>query len=374
MRDLIITIFILGAVPFSFRRPFLGLLVFSLLAYMRLQDLAWGFAAVQRWSLLITVVSLLGYVADRYRAYPVLNMRTLLLIGMVLQVGVGLFFAVGDAPVDYDGYVEYVKIIFIALFTTAVVRTQSQLRILVWVIALSMGFHGAKNGVAAVIKMGNLFIDHGPGGLIRDNNDFALAIAMTVPWIYYLAKSEKNPVLTKVMYAIVPLCGLTVISTRSRGGTLSLALAALIIIWRSRNRVMGLIVGISAVALVTVIAPSEYKERLSTIQSYDKDGSAMGRLRAWGVAMRMIDAHPVFGVGFNRFALNHLDFQPNPTEGERAGGKALVAHNSYFQIWAESGTPAFAMYMALIFATFWDIWRVRWRAKRLYVDSWILSY
>ena len=50
MRDLIVSLVVLSAFPATFRRPLVGLLMFSLLAYMRLQDLAWGFARFQRWS------------------------------------------------------------------------------------------------------------------------------------------------------------------------------------------------------------------------------------------------------------------------------------------------------------------------------------
>lgn len=375
MRDLVITLFIVGAMPFCFRRPFVGMVMFALLAYMRLQDLAWGFARFQRWSMFVAVLSLAGYIASRYRSYPPRDLRVFLLYGLIIHVGVGQFFIVGDAPLDLKQYIEYVKIVFIAIFTTAVIRTQSHLRIMVWAIAIALGFHGTKNGIAALIKMGNLYIDHGPGGLIKDNNDFALAVAMTIPFIFYLSKSETNPILVRILKIMVPLCALTVISTRSRGGTLSLALMAAILIWRSRNRFMGFAVGIISVVAVVALAPQEYKDRISSIKSYEEDGSAMGRLRAWAVALRMIDAHPITGVGFNRFAINHVAFQPNPTEAERSGEKkALVAHNSYFQIWAEAGTPAFAMYMLLIWLTFWDVWKVRKRAKRLYHDSWILSY
>jgi len=49
VRDLFVSGFILAFLPTSFRRPFIGLLLFTLLAYMRVQDLTWGFARYQRW-------------------------------------------------------------------------------------------------------------------------------------------------------------------------------------------------------------------------------------------------------------------------------------------------------------------------------------
>ena len=57
MRDIIFTLMIAGLLPSCFRRPLVGLLTFSWLAYMRTQDLTWGFARHQRWSFLIAGVT-----------------------------------------------------------------------------------------------------------------------------------------------------------------------------------------------------------------------------------------------------------------------------------------------------------------------------
>ena len=71
---------------------------------------------------------------------------------------------------------------------------------------------------------------------------------------------------------------------------------------------------------------------------------------------------------------NYLDYEPNPTPHELMGSAIYVAHNSYLQIWAECGTIAFAIYLLLIFTSFWTLWGVRRRAKQLYFSSWIIYY
>ena len=53
MRDILFTLLVLGILPTCYRRPFIGLLTFSWLAYMRGQDLTWNFARNQRWSMLV---------------------------------------------------------------------------------------------------------------------------------------------------------------------------------------------------------------------------------------------------------------------------------------------------------------------------------
>lgn len=374
MRDVLVTLFVLGVLPLCFRRPFVGLLVFSMLAYMRIQDLTWGFARTQRWSLLVAVVMIAGWVAAREKYPPVRSFRTGLMVFLLVWVGLGHFFVYGDAPVEPGGFIEYGKIIFIALFTTAVVRTREQLRILVWVVTMSFAFYGVKDGLHGFLTGGSVQIIRGPGGMIEDNNDFALVMAMTVPMLIHLATSERNARLTRGLKLMVPLTIFTVILTRSRGAFLSLLVAISALVWRTRNRLLGLLFGLATVGAIIMVSPSEFQERMGTIATYEEDGSAMGRIRAWNVALRMVDERPLFGVGFGRFRTAYLDFEPDPTPSQLEGLGTLVAHNSYLQIWAECGTPALAGYLLLFVASFFDLRRVRKEASRRYFASWILSY
>ena len=374
MRDLLVSLIILSSLPFCYRRPIVGLWMFSILAYMRLQDLAWGFAKFQRWSMLVALIMLAGYVAARDKKGPIFELRTILMVFLASWIGLGHFFAQGRHPVNYAGFVEYAKIIFIAVFTSMVVRTREQLRITVWVIALSFGFYGLKNGVAGIAKGGNMYIMRGPGGMLEDNNDFALAMAMSVPLLVGLATSERNETLRKGLWGMVPLAALTVIFTKSRGGALSLFLCTMGLVWRSRNRVIGLMIGALAVGAAAMLVPKENFERLETLKDVEADGSAMGRIRAWKVGSRMAIDNPLFGVGFQRFQMNYLDYEPEPTQEQRAGKGTLVAHNSYIQIVAECGFPALLTYLGLMGLCFFDIWKLRKEAKQRYAASWILSY
>ena len=81
MRDLIVSLVILGLMPACFKRPFVGLVVFSWLAYMRVQDLAWGFARFQRWSFYVAIIMLAGFfVSKERRRFFLPDPRTYLLI------------------------------------------------------------------------------------------------------------------------------------------------------------------------------------------------------------------------------------------------------------------------------------------------------
>jgi probable O-glycosylation ligase (exosortase A-associated) len=181
----------------------------------------------------------------------------------------------------------------------------------------------------------------------------------------------------RVTLGIIPLTMMTIMATHSRGAFLATGMTAVVVVWRSRNRVAGFALLAFVFVAGWLAVPQSYKERISTIGSFEEDSSARGRLEAWKVAGRMIVANPLLGVGFSKFQQNYRAYDPNQAgqdDGALEAAGTRVAHNSYLQIWAECGTPAFLLYLTLIGYSFIDIWRVRAQAKRRYHSSWILSY
>jgi len=378
VRDLFVALFVILSLPVCFRRPFIGLLVFTVLAYMRLQDLTWGFARYQRWSYFVAIVTIAGFVlAKGERRFMLPDLRCWLMVALVALVGASIVMSRYFVPRDAESFVEFCKIVGVALFTTGVVRNRDYLRILLWVVALSFGFFGVKNGLAFLLSGGSLVIRDGPGGMLSDNNDFALALCMATPLLLHLGLSERRPILRRTALAMIPLTICTIIATHSRGAFLALGATALVLVWRSRNRVAGFSLMILVAVAGLIALPSSYKERILTIASFEEDSSARGRIEAWKVAGRMIAANPVLGVGYAQFQRNYRNYDPNAipvasADPEQRGTR--VAHNSYLQIWAECGTPAFLIYLALLGITFTDLWRVRREAERRYHTSWIISY
>ncbi len=371
MRDLILTLVLLALMPVCYRKPFVGLAVFSWLAYMRVQDLTWGFARYMRWSYYVAIVTFAGYlVSKERRRWFLQDWRCKVMMALVPLLGVGILLSRSPNLRQFDRYLEYGKIVAVALFTTAVVNTKERLRVLMWIIALSFGFFGVKSGIWGIASLGSRAIIRGPGGMLADNNDFSLAMSMAVPMLFYLGWTERRPEIRKVFWIALPLTVITVGLTHSRGGFLAVSAAIACLVWRSKNRLVGILVG-CLVALVAVLAaPKDYKERLLTMLEPSKEGSAASRLKAWGVATRMAVDNPVLGVGMYRFQLHYREYDP----GFQLGDEVIVAHSSYFQIWAECGTPALLLYFSLILGSFYTCWRVRAEAQRRYHTSWIINY
>jgi probable O-glycosylation ligase (exosortase A-associated) len=371
VRDLILTIVLFALMPVCYRKPFVGLSVFSWLAYMRVQDLTWGFARGMRWSYYVAIITAAGFlVSKERRRWFLRDWRCTVMMVLVVILGIGILFSRQPSLRQFDRYLEYGKIVAVALFTTAIVNTKERLRVLLWIIALSLGFYGVKSGIWGVLTLGRTAIIRGPGGMLADNNDFSLALSMAVPMLFYLGWTERRPEIRKVFWFALPLTVMTVGLTHSRGGFLSVTAAIACLVWRSRNRLVGILVGCLVALTALLVAPKDYKERLQTILEPSQEGSAASRLRAWGVATRMALDNPVLGVGMYRFQMHYRQYDPS----FRWGDDVIVAHSSYFQIWAECGAPALILYFGLILGSFTTCWSVRAAAKRRYHTSWIINY
>ena len=373
MRDLIVFGLVVLALPYAFQRPFFGLMMFSWLAYMRPQDLCWGFARSMRLSFFMGITMVVGWLAfeSGHRPFYKKSWRVRLLFFLAFFVSISLFGAYEIDRQIWSYYVEFLKIMAIAMFTTAQVDNRQRLRAMLWTIALSLGFYGFKSGLLGLLGGGSVIL-RGPGGMLGDNNDFALAMVMNMPLLFYLGREEKNPMVRRFCDFCFLLSAVTVMLTHSRGGFLSMVIVCLLLAWRSGKLFIATILLAFGAIVFLNFAPSHVIERVSSIGEGTKDGSAMARWRSWTVALRIVGDNPFFGVGLRNFEHAYRDYGKDLLS--LTGGKTHVAHNSYLQIWAEAGTFALLIYLTLLSSVFTATRWVRRRARRLPEFSWAFSY
>lgn len=342
MRDLVVMALVFGTLPVIPFRPVLGLAVYAWLAYMRPQDLAWAIGSMQlsKWVAIATLVGLvLSFGRERFATF---RLQTILLIMLGIWFAITCYTAV--LPDLSQKWLDiYMKIILISVLTTGLVNTKRRFEMMIVVIAFSLGLLGFKNGMFAISAGGAQFLN-GPGGFMIDRNAFAVALNMAIPLLVGVGLAfDLKPVRIAAL-ALVPFCMLTIFCTFSRGGLLTLTVVGAMLVWRTRKPVLAAVVLTLGVAFFAYTASDQLKEkysdRSSSISSYEEDASAMGRIRSWGVAMRMWSDHPITGVGPRNFTLLYRRYG-NTDE-------VHVAHNSYLQMLAETGLPGFSMFVALI--------------------------
>lgn len=355
MRDLFVLTVVFGSLPVILFRPYLGLLVYSWLAYMRPQDMTWGMSRVLPLSQWVAIAMVAGLVVTFGRERLVtIKPQTVILFLLGIWISLSAMNAV-IPELAWEVYDYYWKGIVIALLTTGLVRDRERFRWLFLLIPFCIGFLGAKRGLVGILQGGAQYKD-GPGGFMADNNSFALMLNVSLPLLVGIASTDpRRPVRIAAM-VIAALTVPAILFTFSRGGLLTLLVVSGLLFWRSRNRL--LVAAVMALALLGFVAFSsdmvtqKYLERASTIDDYQEDGSARGRLNAWRTSWNVFLDYPVLGVGPNNLISVFRRYSPEVD-------RFRVAHNAYLQILSESGLPALLLYLAALGTALWRMNRLR---------------
>lgn len=376
LRTIFVVLILVPGLVMAVLHPFWALLLYLWYGFFRPDEWAWGAFTPLRLSLVIGVLlvgsSLLRGVLPNLRHPLTILTVAFLVTGLLAQTNAidthrGWFW------IDY-----FARMVLVCALMVNLITTPRELAIVIAVIGMSMGFHGAKAGLASVLA-GGLHFSAGLAGAFVDNNGYALGIVMVTPFLLVAAQHTELvfgrllPAWTlryvRVgLYLLLPLCAYATISTFSRGGFLGLAamVIALVLVHPKRVRI-GLAVAAVATVIVTVIElPEGFTERISTIQtealSADpmlyEDRSAAGRLHFWKVALVMAQAEPL-GVGMRQYepAYKLYDFSLGAFGGWRA------VHSSHMQVLAEHGFGGAAVWALLFIYAFVVCLRVRSRAK-----------
>lgn len=355
MRDNLVVGLVCASLPFILFRPFLGLLVYDWLAYMRPQNMAWATSRYMPLSLWVAVAMAAGLVfaVGRERLMTI-RPQTVLLILLGLWISLTVMTAVVP-EMSQVVYGQYWKAIAVSVIATGLVRDRRRLRWVILLVVVSIGFLGAKRGLIGLVKGGARY-DDGPGGFMSDNNSFALALNMTLPFLVGLALSEKRRWARLLAAVTAALCVLCILFTFSRGGLLTLLVVGGLLIWRSKRRL--LVAGLLALSLggFALFSSSktmeDYVKRASSISNYEEDESAQGRLNAWKTSWRVFLDYPILGVGPNNLEAVFFRYAPDTT-------RFRVTHDAYLQLLAECGLPSLLLFLGALGTSLWRLQKLR---------------
>lgn len=339
MRDLFVTGVIFSLVPFIFRRPWVGILLWSWLAYMNPHRLAWGFAYDFPFAMIVGAVTIMAFVFTKEKKPMVWTRETVVLvflIGWMLLTTVFAFYP----EAAWNQWNKVWKIHVMIFLTLLLITDRQKLHWLIWVIVLSLGFYGVKGGLFTILN-GGVYRVQGPGGtFIAGNNEIALALVMTIPLIRYLHLQETRRWIKMGLSGAMVLTGVAAIGSQSRGGLVAMLVMGLFLWLKSRNKIVtGFFLAVAVFITVSVM-PQEWYDRMNTIRSYQTDASAQGRINAW---------HTAFNVAKDRITGGGYEMFRPPTFQHYAPVPWNVhdVHSIYFEIMGEQGFIGFALFMLL---------------------------
>lgn len=355
LRNLFVLAIVLVGLFNAWKGAFYVLLFYMWVAYFRPESWVWGGSIVQDLdlSLIAGLVLLVAVVLSATR--PRVNSVVVLIVLFAVH---GLLSTVLSSYFDYAFHYwqEFAKAALISCLVVALTTDRPKYRLLLLVIAWSLGFEGAKEGWAQfVLNPGSSNTNSHP--LLGDNNGVALGMLMIVPLFGALAQTATRP-LEKYAHRFM-LVGvfLRAIASYSRGAFLSSGALILIYLLRSKHKIRAVASMALVAALVLPVMPPAFWDRMRTITApaEARDESAQGRLYIWQVGMAMGNDHPFTGVGFNSFSQAYNKY--DPSGGTYGGSRA--SHSTWFGTLGDLGYPGLLMLVFLILISMTIAHRVR---------------
>jgi len=370
LRGIIVRLIVAVAVPICFLTPFNGMLWYLWYSHGRPNDFIWPQYAFESGALLIAVSMLAGYPIFEMHFSP-LRFRGLIVVTLFwLWIGLATL-AATDRVLALPKFLQYTNILIITYLVAAMANSELRIRAVLNVIAVAVGFLGSKCAFDFLVT-GAQFRAQGVGGLMKEQNEFALCLNMAIVILVGLSNMEDRFWVRWGFRAAAVGCAVSVIGTYSRSGLLGLGLATFLFTWYSKKRVLGFTaMGLALVALIA-FGPQRALDRYKTIStafagafekastgkvSEDIDPSALGRLQAWEAGLKMMKAHPFLGVGPLNFLPQFQKYFP--------GYHARVAHNAFIALGAESGIPSVLLFASFIALAIGDMWWTRRKLKKM---------
>jgi len=165
---------------------------------------------------------------------------------------------------------------------------------------------------------------------INDPNDFSQLIASLIPCLFFFWAPKKFP--RNFLFVLVPI-GILLFGmflTHSRGGIIAFLAVVTIAGRRKIGTIPSVIIAGGLFVVATVIGWSGGRD-ISV-------GSGADRMEAWATGLQLIKSHPLFGVGFQRFAEYYV----------------ITAHNTIVVCAAELGVFGLFFWVMFLIPTIRD--------------------
>jgi putative inorganic carbon (HCO3(-)) transporter len=357
MRDILVTILVFASLPLIFKKPYWGAIMWIWISVMNPHAQGWGFARTFPFAYIIAVVTLVSMVI--YKGDKKLPMvpLTMVFIFFMFWMSLTSVFAIHPDLV-FTQWNKVMKIFGMTLVVIMLLKERKHIEMAIWSVVISLGYYGVKGGIFTIRSGGGDRVWGPAGTFIEGNNEVALAFIMVIPLMFYLMKITTNKWGRYALMGSMGLCAFAALGSYSRGALLAIGAMGVFLWLKSKEK---LTVGLVLALLVPVLLlamPAQWHARMDTIQEYQADESAMGRVNAWHMATNLALARPL-GGGFEIYDAGVFRlYAPVPED-------IHAAHSVYFQVLGEHGFIGLFLYLALGFMT----WRSgAWIIKNTRLD------
>jgi putative inorganic carbon (HCO3(-)) transporter len=358
MRDIIITLIVFGSLPVIFKRPWFGIVMWVWISVMNPHRLSWGFAYSYPFAAIIAGTTLIALVLTKDDKRLPNSPAVWALIAFGCWMAVTTAFAFFPES-SFELYKRFAKTIMMAVLAVMLIKKKEHIFWVAWTLVASLGYYGVKGGIFTAASGGSSTVWGPEGSYIEGNNEVALAFITIIPIMYFLALSYDNKWIKRGMYASMGLCTLSALGSYSRGALVGILAMLLYLWWKSPKKLLTGTVMLLLVSAAIVFMPDKWSNRMDTINTYQQDESAMGRINAWKMATNLALDRPLVGGGIDMWTRVIFErYAPNPAD-------VHAAHSIYFQALGEHGFVGLGLYLMLAFLVIRRCsWIVRMTKKR----------
>ncbi|MEO3471566.1 putative O-glycosylation ligase, exosortase A system-associated [Roseomonas sp. CAU 1739] len=352
MRDIGLLAFILAMLPLAAARPFVGILMWSWVSFMNPHRLAWGFISSMPLAAMAFGVTLLGCVMAREPKRLPINAVTVLLVVLLACITATSSVALAPPETVWAKWDYVSKIILGLLLTAALLTDRRRIHAFIWLMAIALAFFGVKGGVFTLLTGGSFIVLGPEDSIIGDRNHLSVALLVCLPLMNYLRLHSAHRSVRWVLVAAMAFTLLSVVGSQSRGALIALAATSAVLWLRTSGKlVSGIVIGAAVAGAVTFMPPS-WTERMWSIETYEEDASAMGRVRIWQAGLAIALDRPFTGGGFKAV------YQQDIVDRYLPDVRARADHSIWIEALSEHGFPTFAVWLGVILAGAFYAFRV----------------
>ena len=236
-----------------------------------------------------------------------------------------------------------------------------RLRVLVGVISATFGFFVLKSIPFLIVTHGQFHLLGPVQSMIGiDNNDFGLALDMTLPLFFFMAQLTPSHRMKWVYYCLFACTIPAIFFTYSRGALVGLVVVLGLMLLQVKTRLLLIPVILLGTVVAFLFAPEAWRDRMDPSQK--ADASVRSRLNAWAFSKNLAYDFPIAGGGFATFTPALYDrYAPEKLE-------IVGPHSIYFEVLAEHGFVGLGLYLTFMAVCFLGTYRLM-RSARRYEDE-----
>jgi putative inorganic carbon (HCO3(-)) transporter len=206
MRDILVTLIVFGSLPFFFKEPYIGLLMWIWLSVMNPHTQGWGFATTFPFAAIIAATLLVSLLLTKKSKNLPVTPVTVTFLVFVAWINVSTVFALHPEFI-YPQWIKVMKIMMMIVVTIMILKSKKHVQAFMWMLVFSLGYYGVKGGIFTITSGGQFRVWGPDNTFIGGNNEIALALVFCIPLMHYVQMTSSNKWLRRGLTVSMLLCG-----------------------------------------------------------------------------------------------------------------------------------------------------------------------